>query len=134
MATPLLLAVGFAVDQSIWVKDSSRMQATVDAAALAGAKALSGGATAASAQQVVQAFIQERNLANATASVTIDQAHDVVTVVLQKDEPRYFSALALSKDPVLSVQSKAGLSGASGGGGGSGGPASGLCVCTGMQF
>ncbi len=109
-ALVLFMAAGAAIDYGRWQAQASQLQGVADAAVLAGAQKLAvANVTQNTVAKAVQAYVNPNGsgLEHVRVdSVEVDTTAKTVAAKISMPATRTLSALMLTKDPIISVQTK----------------------------
>ncbi len=83
--------LALALDVGGWYQTHRHAQSTADAAALAAANDMAGGATTTAAQTVATTYITDNDPTIASPTVTFDTVNNTVTVTVPTKAPAYFA-------------------------------------------
>jgi hypothetical protein len=117
LAAPVMLGlVGAAVDYSTWVNRSTKLQKAADAAAMAAAADLgvTSGTTARAtgvAQAVVDAHLEDAEMAGLVVEASVDVASASATVLLRQERQAGLSRIVSGGSGMLEVRATAGRTG-----------------------
>ena len=101
----IFLMASFVLDAGSWFRTDRQLQATADAAALAGAQELPDSTSAAHGTALDYANRNGGNVAG--ADITFDQSGSVIKVVAKKDEEGIFSRVIGQNSSPISATAKA---------------------------
>lgn len=85
--------IGLALDVGKWYQTKSDAQSTADAASLAAANDMAGGATTTAATTVATSIITDNDATITNPTVTFDTVNNKVTVTIPTTAPSYFAQL-----------------------------------------
>lgn len=102
----VLTCVGLAIDTGVWNKRKDELQSVMDAASVAGARALATG-NAESALAATRAYLSQRGDDPKKFQIAADAALSTVTVTRLEKVHRFFSVFALKYDPTIPIVSVA---------------------------
>ena len=99
--------MALAVDYAAWMNRTSELQATADAAALAGAARIAASEGGENATESAQVYLQAKKIASSTSNVTVNTGSGTVTVTLTEPGRRYLSSVIGQEAPTIKVVSEA---------------------------
>ncbi len=99
--------MALAVDYAAWMNRTSDLQATADAAALAGVARLAASEGGESAAQFAQTYLQAKKIAPSNSNVTVNNGAATVTVTITETGRRYLSPVIGLDAPTIKVVAEA---------------------------
>jgi Putative Flp pilus-assembly TadE/G-like len=100
-------AMALAIDYAHWMNRTSDLQATADAAALAGAARIAASESGESATQFAQTYLEAKRITSSTSNVTVNSGAGTVTVTIAEPGRRYLSSVIGQEAPTIKVVAEA---------------------------